>query len=506
MRVQRRGWRTGLAVALALGGVVALPTAAGAAGAAPHQARDDFNGDGYADLAVAASDGTVAGKAKAGFVGVLYGSASGLKTSTKQVFSQNSAGIPGTAEAGDRFGSALTTADLDRDGYTDLVVGVGGENGGAGLVQVVWGGARGLAGGATLAAGSGYDQLGAEGRLAAADIDGDGASDLLTVVAQHNLSAIGGPFTRNGSATGKRQVVKDRYDSRVLDLAVGDLNGDGVTDVVAAENDGDEFDSRRVVYWWGTKDGLTPYTLVYDIDGAGLQGGENLAVGDVNRDGYDDIVVGRAVDGYDSDLDTYRAKGGRITWIPGTSGAPDGVAAQFVNQDSPGVPGTAEKGDRFGTDVQLADVDGDGYLDVVTGVPGEDLGPATAPNSVKDAGSVVVLSGRADGLTGAGSHQVVTQNSTGVPGTAEKGDAFGGAVHAGDANGDGLSDVAVGAPGENAGAGSVWSFRSRGEYVVSPGGVPLPATILAPNGTFTFGHTLLGTTAAKARLGSGFAN
>jgi hypothetical protein len=52
----------------------------------------------------------------------------------------------------------------------------------------------------------------------------------------------------------------------------------------------------------------------------------------------------------------------------------------------------------------------------------------------------------------------------------------------------------------------VWSFRSRGEYVVSPGGVPLPATVLAPNGTFTFGHTLLGTTAAKARLGSGFAN
>ncbi|WP_020116352.1 FG-GAP-like repeat-containing protein [Streptomyces canus] len=505
MRVQRRGWRTALAVVLAVGGAVALPATAGAA-AAPHQVRDDFNGDGYADLAVAAPDGTVAGRAKAGFVGVLYGSASGLKSSTKQVFSQNTAGVPGGSEAGDRFGSALTTADLDRDGYTDLIVGVGGEDRGSGRVQVVWGGARGLAGGATLASGAAGQGLGAQGHLAAADVDGDGATDLLTAVDRYGLVATGGPFTRSGSATGKRQVVKDRYDSRVLDLDVGDLNGDGITDVVAAQTGTDTFDSRRIAYWWGTKDGLTPWTLVWDIDGAALQGGENLAVGDVNRDGYADIVVGRAVDGYESDHDAYRAKGGRVTWIPGTSGAPDGVAEQAVNQDSPGVPGTAEKGDRFGTDVQLADVDGDGFLDVVTGVPGEDLGPATAPNSVKDAGAVVVLSGRADGLTGVGSHQVVTQDSPGVPGATEKGDAFGGAVHVGDANGDGLADVAVGAPGENAGAGSVWSFRSRGQYVVSPGGVPIPATILGPDGTFTFGHTLLGTTAAKARLGSEFAN
>jgi hypothetical protein len=505
MRVQRRGWRAGLAVVLAVGGAVALPATAGAA-AAPHQVRDDFNGDGYADLAVAAPDGTVAGRAKAGFVGVLYGSASGLKSSTKQVFSQNTAGVPGGSEAGDRFGSALTTADLDRDGYTDLIVGVGGEDSGAGRVQIVWGGARGLAGGATLASGAAHDRLGDQGHLAAGDVDGDGATDLLTAVDGYGLVATGGPFTRSGSARGERQVVKDRYPSTVLDLDVGDLNGDGITDVVAAQIGTDTFDSRRIAYWWGTKDGLTPWTLVWDIDGAALQGGENLAVGDVNRDGYADIVVGRAVDGYESDHDAYRAKGGRVTWIPGTSGAPDGVAEQAVNQDSPGVPGTAEKGDRFGTDVQLADVDGDGYLDVVTGVPGEDLGPATAPNSIKDAGAVVVLSGRADGLTGVGSHQVVTQDSPGVPGAAEKGDVFGGAVHVGDANGDGLADVAVGAPGENAGAGSVWSFRSRGEYVVSPGGVPIPATILGPNGTFTFGHTLLGTTAAKARLGSEFAN
>ncbi|WP_405558464.1 hypothetical protein OHV08_31660 [Streptomyces canus] len=41
---------------------------------------------------------------------------------------------------------------------------------------------------------------------------------------------------------------------------------------------------------------------------------------------------------------------------------------------------------------------------------------------------------------------------------------------------------------------------------MSPGDAQVPAAILAPNGTFTFGHTLLGTPAANTRLGSGFAN
>jgi hypothetical protein len=478
---------------MAITGAVALPAAHAAADSRPAavQLQDDFNGDGYADLAVGAPAATVGGRTKAGYVAVLYGSAHGLSTSTKRVFTQNSAGIPGSAEAGDQFGSALTTADLDRDGYADLVVGVGGEDtagGGtnSGLVEVVWGGAHGLSSGASLGAGAAYDQLGARGHLAAADVDGDGATDAMTVTNLHDLSVARGPFARDGSAVNPGQVVKDRYDSRVLDLAAGDINGDGITDVAATENDGDEYDSRRVVFWLGTRDGLTPYTLVHDIDGAGLQGGENLDIGDVNADGYDDIVVGRAVDGYDSDLDTYLAKGGRVAWIPGTADGPDGVRAKFLNQDSAGVPGTAEKGDRFGTDVQVADVNGDGYADVVTGVPGEDLG------SVADAGAVVVLRGTAEGLSGTGARSV-TQDTADVPGSPEKGDAFGRAVHLGDANHDGLADLAVGSPGENGGSGFVWYFRSG------------PTTVVSPNGTTAFGDTVLGTDGTNAGFGSGFA-
>ncbi|MFF9805910.1 FG-GAP-like repeat-containing protein [Streptomyces coeruleorubidus] len=493
MSRHRGTWRTGLAVVMAVTGGVALPAAHANADTrqATTELRDDFDGDGYADLAVAAPAATVGGKKGAGYVAVVYGSENGLNTTTRQVLSQSTAGVPGSPEVDDAFGSALTTADLDRDGFADLVVGVGREDtadGGteSGLVEVLWGGAKGLSGGAVLATGKTYDGLGGQGRLTVGDINGDGAEDLVTVENQFNLRVLKGPFARDGSTAQGEQIVTDEFDSRVLDLAAGDLNGDGVTDVAATENDGDEFDARRVVYWLGTEQGLTPYTTVQGGDGYRLQGGENLDIGDIDQDGFDDLVVGRAITGHDSDLDTPTAAGGRVTWIPGGPDGPDGVKATHLNQDSAGVPGSAERGDGFGTDVQVADVNGDGYPDVATGLPGENLG------SVADAGAVVVLRGTARGLTGTGA-QVVTQNTPNVPGSAEGLDAFGKAVHLADANGDGLADLAAGAPGENGNAGSVWYFRSG------------PTTVVSPNATTTFGNTLLGTTATGARLGAGFA-
>jgi hypothetical protein len=58
----------------------------------------------------------------------MYGSATGLKKTTKRVISQNSSGIPDVAETGDQYGSAVASADLDGDGYADLVVSASGED------------------------------------------------------------------------------------------------------------------------------------------------------------------------------------------------------------------------------------------------------------------------------------------------------------------------------------------------------------------------------------------
>ncbi|MEV6183930.1 FG-GAP-like repeat-containing protein, partial [Streptomyces sp. NPDC052015] len=132
---------------------LSLPTPASAA---PATYADDFNGDGYRDLVVGAPDATVSGKESAGAVVVLYGSASGPGTTKKLLISQNATGVEGAAEAGDGFGSSVASADLDADGYADLLVGAPYEDvTGAktrGSVTVLWGGAQGLKGSAVLPA------------------------------------------------------------------------------------------------------------------------------------------------------------------------------------------------------------------------------------------------------------------------------------------------------------------------------------------------------------------
>src|SRR3954447_14279936 len=110
-----------VAGALALGGIPALT--ASAAAAAPNSVRDDFNGDGYKDLAIGAPTATVGGQRGAGHVVVMYGGPHGLTKDRRTVISRATSGIPGSPQAGDNFGIQLSKGDLDGDGRTDLIVG-----------------------------------------------------------------------------------------------------------------------------------------------------------------------------------------------------------------------------------------------------------------------------------------------------------------------------------------------------------------------------------------------
>src|SRR5262245_54731095 len=91
-----------------------------------------------------------------------------------------------------------------------------------------------------------------------------------------------------------------------------------------------------------------------------------------------------------------------------------------------------------------ADFNGDGRDDLAVGAPDEDLGTAS------DAGAVIVIYGSSGGLTSTNS-QVWTQESTLVPDVAEPGDRFGESLVAGDFDGDGFADLAIGVPGESFG-------------------------------------------------------
>src|SRR5919197_316629 len=137
------GRRIFLVLAL-VGSVLVLPVFSPPAVAAPR--LTDFNGDGFADLAVGVPREDVGAVVDAGAVQVLYGSPSGL-TRIDQFWTQDATGSD-PAEAGDEFGSAVATGDFNGDGFTDLAVGVPLEDVGAtldaGAVNVLYGSPTGL--------------------------------------------------------------------------------------------------------------------------------------------------------------------------------------------------------------------------------------------------------------------------------------------------------------------------------------------------------------------------
>ncbi len=119
-----------------------------------------------------------------------------------------------------------------------------------------------------------------------------------------------------------------------------------------------------------------------------------------------------------------------------------GSGSQVWYQDSPGIRGTAEPMDAFGSALAGGDFNGDGEEDLAVGVPFEDVG------SVQSAGAVAVLYGAGGGLTDSG-NQLWDQDSEGILSYVHSGDGFGSALAAGDFNGDGDDDLAIGVPYED---------------------------------------------------------
>ncbi|MFE1442356.1 VCBS repeat-containing protein [Streptomyces sp. NPDC058739] len=445
MRVKRgssrRSWAIGaLVVAGLLGG---LP--APAAHAAGETVPMDFNGDGYRDAVLRVPAAKVAGRADAGAVIVLYGSPSGLSAKRRAFLTQNSPGVPDTAETGDYFGASTASADLDRDGYADLVIGAPYENlsfgADKGAVTILWGSRSGLVSGRLLPTPRDFDMF---GRDVTAAGKGTSSTSLVTVGGWNFTQTFNGPFTRARGATSSARGMDMWFGS----VTAGDLNRDGRADTVAVSgrvsSGGHVFVNAEQTTEWGDY----------------LKTGDALVatVGDVNGDGYGDIVAGdpdeperRGVDG---------ERGGRVLiWYGGPSGVPVDAVPVVISQDSSGVPDTGETYDRFGASVAVADFDRDGVGDIAVGAPGEKAG------TVRRAGTVTLIPGRRTGVPGVGAY-LYSQETVGVPSAGEADDQFGTNISAGDVNRDGRPEMLVSAVGENGYAGAVW---------VLPGGAVRPA-------------------------------
>ncbi|MCX4767668.1 integrin alpha [Streptomyces sp. NBC_01275] len=461
-------------------GITVAPAAfAGTTGGTDASDRNsDFDGDGYNDVLTGAPGGTVGGKKGAGYVTVQYGSAGGIGTADTRprvrtaVFSQSTAGVSGTAEAGDAFGAAVATGDVNSDGYDDAIIGSPGEDLAgvvdAGRANVLYGSASGLrgVGSVSLEAVTPKREVGYGGAVAAARFTAATPGDMIAVSDDEGVDLFSdeGPLLR----VTRLETVDDPGDRSVVPagLTTGNFDGDGYADLVVSGYslvDDEGVRGRSVVFKGGE------HALAYVRD---LTGGPSAAAGDVNGDGYDELVTG----------DESSSESGGLVAI--RYGGEDGLTdlADELTQDSPGVPGAAEEGDGWGADLSVADTDGDGYADIAIGAPGEDIG------TVADAGAVWVIRGQQRGWTPAGVRSF-DQNSTYVPGSAEAADAFGAQVRLVDTDRGGRCELLAAAPGENTGDGVVIAF-------------PAATTGITADGSWLYGGGSFATSGTDALFGA----
>ena len=388
----------------------------------------DFDGDARQELAFPVPGWSPGGAPNAGAVFLVKDG----RTTT--VLGEGSHGIPGTPEGDDAFGASTASADFDGDGHMDLAVAAPGDE----VTFVIPGSRGGLLN-------FGVTSVPMAGPMSAADLDRDGRADLVVGDpsahrARREDYGSGALRVFRGTRAGLSRMPRtlrrpDRLDDAFGSvLATGDVNGDGWPDIVESAqgetdaSDGEEYPGH-VSFCAGSPAGPKPCRTV----GGPLGGGPTaLVVADVTGDGFADIVGGRPLNKYVIENDP----AGAVSIWRGTRSGPRRKRID-ITQGSPGVPGKGRSGDAFGAAVAAGDVDGDGRSDLVIGAPAED----------NFRGRVTYLRGGAGGYSRAGA-MTFEQGRGGIPGSRRAFDGFGTAVGLLRFDGDRRADLVIGSPGD----------------------------------------------------------
>jgi hypothetical protein len=405
----------------------------------------DVNGDGYSDVIVGAYS------ASSAFT--YQGSPTGsISTNTISIVGQN---------AFDRYGLSVSSAgDINADGYSDVIVGAIGVNAITGAAYIYLGSDTGLS---TLNPSiltipfTGDEENYGWSVAGAGDINGDGYDDVIVGAKEQTNPggglAAGTVYIYLGSATGIASNSDATSASAILNgvngfdffgtsvSSAGDINGDGYSDVIVSAPEGGPQNQGAVYIYMGSATGISSTATadtLYGQSSFSEFGASISSAGDVNGDGYSDIIVGA----YRTDS-AFVYKGGK-------NGIANNATADYF------LAGDVTVSD-FGVSVSGAgDVNGDGYSDVIVGA-GNVHGFLPTP------GSALVYMGSSAGLS--------TTPATVLNGVTI-GDQFGASVaSAGDVNGDGYSDVIVRATSAAA------NTQTGAAYIFAGGPTGLSSTI-----------------------------
>jgi FG-GAP repeat/FG-GAP-like repeat len=323
----------------------------------------DINGDGYADVIVGAPHFSN-GQSNEGAAFVYYGSPTGLSKTPSWTAESN--------QANAFFGESVSTAgDVNKDGYSDIIIGApmfdNGETN-EGRAFVYYGSANGISIMAAWTAEG--DQVSANfGKTVACagDVNGDNYSDVLVGAPNYDNGQIneGRAFIYSGtnigvnlapSWTGESNQAEANYGNALA--RAGDVNGDGFGDIVIGANRYDDGQSNvgKIYVYLGSANGFSLYPD-WTFTGDQLDGNLGISVsggGDINGDGYHEIVVGSSSSWQDR-------PNGKVYIF---NGSRRGVTLDITQINNESFPNAT-----LGYSVATAgDINGDGYADVIAGV------------------------------------------------------------------------------------------------------------------------------------------